>query len=685
MKSTSAQFGLRENLATLFRHKKMIIGVALISAVTSFAVALLQSKVWESSAHILVQQNRQAVRIGSSDAGPDAQMRLNRGEIVRTEISIMSSTPVLLETVTRIGPEKVLEKMRWRWDWLIELPDRTYSAIKNFVMQNIFGMPPGEGLTKTQMAMRKANAHLNIEAVREADVFVVTAESPDPEFSAELANTMIDVYLEHHIKVRQGAATSGVFAVETERQKVELQAAIDHQQDLKARTGIVAVGPQKQSLLQRLSEAEAALSRSEIETSESQRRIAEGERQLSKRSPETPALDSLRQQLGQLEIERGNYQPGSPAGRSIDLEIRNVQASIRAEQERVGATQASGVNTTYQEIERNVLAERSRVSALSSRTTDLRKLIVDYRRQLTEVDSQETLLREAIREVDLKEDALRNSLKKQEEEQLSGIMNDRKVSDVVPIERATPADRPSKPRKLLNLGLGLAGGLIAGLVLAQLSEYFRRTISTREEAQDQLDLPVLASLPDFRLAPDSEALKQIELRHIAQALRQVRGEAAGLTVLVTSSSKGEGKTFLVRELSALFGRSDAVCATIDASDGHLHLPLLSVSDDPSNISAQMIAQSREALHDLRREHGVVLIDGPAMGTSGEGLWLPEIVDVVLLVIEAERTTGINAIRTRRLIEGAGGKVIGVVLNRRRFVIPGWVYGWLLSPRHAMLG
>ena len=36
-------------------------------------------------------------------------------------------------------------------------------------------------------------------------------------------------------------------------------------------------------------------------------------------------------------------------------------------------------------------------------------------------------------------------------------------------------------------------------------------------------------------------------------------------------------------------------------------------------------------------------------------------------------------------EGAGGRLIGVVLNRRRFVIPGWVYGWLLSPRHAMQG
>ena len=686
MKSSTAHFGLRETLATLFRHKTLIIGVALVTAATSFAVALLQSKVWESSAHMLVQQNRQSVHLGASASVSDAQIGLNRLAIVRTEIEIMSSTPVLAETVRRIGPEKILDTMRWRWDWLLDLPDEIYQAVKGFVLQMILGEPPGAGLTPVQLAMRKVDAHLKIDAVRESDVFVVTAESPDPEFSAELVNTLVDVYLGHHIKVRQGAATAGVFTAETERQKLELQAAIDRQQEFKARTGIVAVGPQKQLLIQRLSDAEGALQRAEIEVAESRQRIVEGERQLARRSPETPALNALRQKLAKLEIERGNYQPGSDAGRSIDLEVANVEARIQAEQGRAGARQVAGVDATYQEIERDVLAERSKVSALSSRIADLSAAVDEYRRQLKELDSQETILRDTMREVDLKEEALRGSLKKQEEERLSGILNDYRVTDVVPIERATPADRPSRPRKLLNLGLGLAGGLFAGLVLAQLSEYFRRTITTREEAESQLGLPVLGSLPDVGRAPDSVALQQIELRRIAEALRQRRGDANGLTVLVTSSSAGEGKSTLIRELSALLGRSDGTSATVDASDGQLHLPGVSTSSGaPSPVSAKGIAASRGALEALRREHGIVLIDGPAMGTSGEGLWLPEIVDTVLLVIEAERTTGINAIQTRRLIEGAGGKLIGVVLNRRRFVIPGWVYGWLLSPRHAMQG
>ena len=72
-----------------------------------------------------------------------------------------------------------------------------------------------------------------------------------------------------------------------------------------------------------------------------------------------------------------------------------------------------------------------------------------------------------------------------------------------------------------------------------------------------------------------------------------------------------------------------------------------------------------------------------MGHSGHGLWLPEIVDRVLLVVRAEHTTGVNAANTLRVIEASGGRLLGVVLNRRRLVIPEWVYAWLLSPRRAL--
>lgn len=692
MKTPTYQFGLRENLATLFRRKNLILGVALLTAIVSFAVAILQSKVWESSARIVVQQNRQAVRVGAGAAGQDVPFGLNRSEQVRTELEIISSPVVLAETVNRLGAQTVLDKMRWRWDWLRELPDRVIDPIRQWVMQAVLGRPPGEPMTPTQLAMHKVGAHLSLEPVREAAVFTVGVEAPDPQFAALLVNTLIDVYLNHHIAVRQVAATSGVFATESQRLRADLEVATARQQALKASGGVVDVGPQKQQLLQRLNDAQSALARADIEAVESTRRIAEAERQLSRRSPDVelqattsrnPALDSLRQQLSQLEIERNNYLPASPAARSIEIEIESVQARLRNEQERVNSSRVSGLDTTYREVERELLSERARLSALSSRA-DVRRQIAAYRVELQELDALESTLREANRDVDLTEEALRASLRKQEEERLGSLLNEHRVSDVVPIEPASVPDRPSRPRVTLVTFVGLGTGLIAGLALAFISEYFRRTITTREEAVDQLGVTVVASLLDIQREKAAGAVNQIEVRHIAEALRQERASSPrGLSLLVTSTSAGEGKSLVVSELAALLGRRENACAVVDASGPLLQLPADAAPIDMSRADASTIDAARQALQGLAERYDVVLVDGPAVGSSGNGLWLPEIVDRVILVVQAEHTTGVNAMQTLHIIEGAGGRLMGVVLNRRRLVIPGWVYGWLLSPRHAL--
>lgn len=692
MKTASSQFGLRENLSTVFRHKKLIVGVALLSAVSSFTVAMVQSRVWESAARIVVQQNRQAVRVGSGAAGQDVPFGLNRSEQVRTEIEIMSSPVVLAETVQRIGPEVVLQKMRWRWDWLRELPGKVIDPVRQWVMTSLFGRPPGGPMSATQLAMRKAGAHLSMEPVREAAVFMVSAESPDPEFSAQLVNTLVDVYLNHHIAVRQVAATSGVFTTEGLRLRAELEMATRDRQALKSQAGIVDVASQKQLLLQRLSDAESALAKADVDASESARRIAEAERQLSRRSPDielqkttsrNPALDSLRDQLAQLEIERANYRPDSPTAHILGIEIESIRARLRDEQEVVSGSRVSGLDTTYRDVERELLAERGRLSALSARG-EMRRQIEAWRAELAKLDLIESSLREADRAVDLKEEALRASLRKQEEERLGSLLNENRVSDVVPIEKATVPDQPSRPRVPLVTVIGLATGLLAGLVLAFLSEYFRRTITTREEAAEQLGAPVLASLLDSERETAAGAVNQIELRHVAEAIRQERaGARRGLSILVTSTSGGEGKSTLVRELAALLNRRDRACVVVDASGEQMVLPGGMAPIDMGRVDADAIASAQAALQSLCDGSETVLIDGPPLVGSGKGLWLPEVADRVILVVQAERTTGMNAGQALRLVEASGGKLMGVVLNRRRLVIPGWVYGWLLSPRHAL--
>jgi uncharacterized protein involved in exopolysaccharide biosynthesis len=692
MLSSAGKFGLRDNLATLFRHQRLILGMAVLAAFVSFAVAMAQSKVWESNARIVVQQNRQQTRVGAGAAGPDVPFGINRSEQVRTEIEIFSSPDVLAEAVTRLDPQQVLDKLRWRWDWLRELPDRLIDVPRRWLLQGVLGLPAGAPASPLALAMRKVAGHLTIEPVREAAVFMVSFESPDPQFSAAMVNALVDAYLNRHIAVRQVAANSGVFATETERLRAELEVAIERRQALKTSASVVAVGPQKQLLVQRVNDMEAALGRAEIDASETARRLAEIERQLGQRTPDVPLqattsrnpmVDTLRQQLAQQEAERAGYQPGSAAARALDRELATLRARLAAEQEAIGTQKVTGQDTTYRELERAGLNERSRLSALAARA-DLKRQIETDRAELRRLDGVDVALREADREVDLKEEALRNAQRKVEDERLGGLLNEQRVSDVVPIERAPTPDRPVRPRVSIVTGIGAATGALAGLALTFLMAYFRRTLTTREDAAAQLGVPVLASLLDTGHNRNAATVNQIELRRLAEALRHGAGDPArGLSLLVTSTGPGEGKSLLVRELAALLGRRERGCVVLDAAGPTLTLPGSDSRIDLGRADAVAIAAVRDAVLALCAQHELVLIDGPALGSSGSGLWLPEVVDRVLLVVQAEYTTGVNATQTLRLIDAAGGQLVGVVLNRRRLVIPDWVYGWLLSPRQAM--
>jgi capsular exopolysaccharide synthesis family protein len=68
----------------------------------------------------------------------------------------------------------------------------------------------------------------------------------------------------------------------------------------------------------------------------------------------------------------------------------------------------------------------------------------------------------------------------------------------------------------------------------------------------------------------------------------------------------------------------------------------------------------------------VLDSAPITGSSGSQAICAK-VDGVLLVLEAGRTRKQVAIRAKKELEEAGGKLLGVVLNKRRYFIPDWIY------------
>jgi cellulose biosynthesis protein BcsQ len=82
---------------------------------------------------------------------------------------------------------------------------------------------------------------------------------------------------------------------------------------------------------------------------------------------------------------------------------------------------------------------------------------------------------------------------------------------------------------------------------------------------------------------------------------------------------------------------------------------------------------------LKTRYSYVLIDCPSLKESTDVLGLTTLADGVLLVVEANKTTKSQIALLERTIEGANGKILGHVLNKRTYPIPDRVHrkmmGW----------
>jgi Mrp family chromosome partitioning ATPase len=86
-------------------------------------------------------------------------------------------------------------------------------------------------------------------------------------------------------------------------------------------------------------------------------------------------------------------------------------------------------------------------------------------------------------------------------------------------------------------------------------------------------------------------------------------------------------------------------------------------------AGQAIALNERALvplfSDLRLLFDLVIVDAPPVHDSFVGLNLARRADGIVLVVEAERTRARMVAETQKLLQASGGKILGVVLNRRR--------------------
>lgn len=112
------------------------------------------------------------------------------------------------------------------------------------------------------------------------------------------------------------------------------------------------------------------------------------------------------------------------------------------------------------------------------------------------------------------------------------------------------------------------------------------------------------------------------------------------------------------------------CIVATSSPNLSVLPAGSGSNLASHLSEQ---RSSTVFRDLRKHFDLIVIDLPPAREMDEAILASHLADGFLLVLESERIRRQVAQRVKRQFEQIDAKLLGVVLNKRRNHIPGWLY------------
>jgi len=179
------------------------------------------------------------------------------------------------------------------------------------------------------------------------------------------------------------------------------------------------------------------------------------------------------------------------------------------------------------------------------------------------------------------------------------VATEGRISNVTVIDKAVPPLRPSEPKKFSDLGLSALVGLMGGLGLAFLLEYFDNTLKTPQQVEHYLRLPNLGVVPDFASIepynytrhalpnaspsplPAAPSVQELNLSRgrrsttITEAYRTLhtnillsRAGEPPKTLLFTSSTQGEGKTLTALNSAVMFTEMGARVLVIDADLRH---------------------------------------------------------------------------------------------------------------------
>jgi uncharacterized protein involved in exopolysaccharide biosynthesis len=477
---------LRDVLAPLFRRRRLLTLSFLGIFLGGILSAVVMPKQYEAHMKILVKRERidPVVTTEATTQGSQSAPAVTEEEI-NSEVELLRSRDLLEKVVLANGLQQ--EKKGSLWGEL--MPKKSSEMLLSEAV---------DGLAKK----------LRVEAMTKTDLIQLSYQSPDPQLSSRVLNTLADFYMEKHLAVHRPPGALDFFQQETEQYQKGLENAETRLARFSQEQKVASPDVERDLTLHRLNDFEATLHETETGIAETQRRINDLEEQLKvtpsrlstsqKAVDNGPALQILEGSLSALELRhtdmvahfKPDYQPLEELETQI-AQVREQIAEIKSDPLRENTTD---MNPAYLWLNQELVKSRSEIVTLQARAAATARNVQLYRLATLNLGEKEIKKEDLVRSAKTQEANFLLYLNKREEARISDALDSKRILNVAVAESATvPAVPTRSPWLVVGLGLLLACTVSTGA--AFVSDYFDPTLRTPDELRNVLQIPVLAALP----------------------------------------------------------------------------------------------------------------------------------------------------------------------------------------------
>jgi capsular exopolysaccharide synthesis family protein len=360
-----------------------------------------------------------------------------------------------------------------------------------------------------------------VEPVRNSRLVRLSFESYHPDTAARVANALADTFISRQLQDKAGATryASDFLGQQLneaggrlEQAETRLQAFLRNN-DIFLLNDNSKTGEQQALITQQLSQLSDSLLKARAERigKESQYTQAVGHDGSSIPAVlASPVVARLKEELAKSEAEYRRleqiFKPEYPRMEQLQRTITELRAQLSRESVRI----LDGLDADYRAA---VRAEGHLEKA------------IDGHQQLAKTLGaklpQYSVLR---RDVDTNRQIYISLLTRLKETQVSSALI---TSNIYSVDRAEIPTSPSKPRKVLNLFLGLMVGVFGGVALAFLVEYLDTTVKDPSDIQTVLRVPALGFVPVLRLSALGVATRAALMDDRARYGRALSGDRRG--------------------------------------------------------------------------------------------------------------------------------------------------------------